>query len=165
MSEQEFDPHEFLNVDEALAALTRCVYMRGRADERSSLSLDLSGKPVGKDAMSIDIEETAAREWLRAAVASAQNHGWPREEMMTRRELLEEITRKEKLRLSHPNPTPETELCDFEYQLALLNAAHIHAPMVPIWGIGGKRETRVSRAIHELALLMNVEREERKHEV
>ena len=134
--------NEFADLDEALEALVASVYERGRFDECLQ-----DGSPMPE-------VEVAAREWIRTLGAYAQD----RRGMMTRREVLEKVADKEKLRRQHPNPTAVNEVSDFEYQLALLNAARIHTPMVPIWGIGGKSETRVSRAIHELALLMDAER-------
>ena len=142
MSEQEF-----ANVDEALDAVLDGPEFR-------------SMYVVSSDASKGTYYDRAdrAREWLRALGTYARERGFGGVEMMTMREVLEAVANKEKLRLSHPNPTTENELSDFRYQLALLNAARVHAPMVPIWGTGGKSETRVSRAIHELALLMDAER-------
>ena len=88
------------------------------------------------------------------------------EGMMTRREVLEAIARHSATIRRCPPRSFERQEKDMEYQLALLNVLRIHEPLTPIWGgftkmsDGTWARTRVTEAAHELALLMNAEREE-----
>ncbi len=149
MSEQKAFKHEFADAEEAWEALKDCK--NWQLPQRAFWS------KIPEELKELISRARAAHEWFDAAVTFAKERGWPDKPMMTRREVLEAVANKEQLRARHPNPTTANDISAFEYQLACLNAARVHTPMVPIWGVGGTSETRVSRAIHELALLMNAE--------
>ena len=122
---------EFANVDEALDALHEEV-------PRDDGSVDWWRQV---DAARKNAER--AREWLRAAVAYAQERGWPDKPMMTRTEVLKEVA--------------------FNTRAAIEENSINRGWLCAMWCVLDNENGYPERwgwmdAIHELALLMDAER-------